>query len=65
MVIKTKDETFLFRVFANKGKKRLNFHDGAKDKEYQYDETWRLAPRNELISEIRTFALYSFPRLIP
>ena len=39
MVVQKKDETFLFRVYANKGKKRLNYHDGVKDKEYQYDET--------------------------
>ena len=49
MVVETKDDTFLFRVFANKGKKRVNYHDGAKDKKYQYDKTWRLAPRNELM----------------
>lgn len=49
MVIQVKEETFLLRIFSSKGKKRKSFHDGADDKELRYNETWRLAPRNELM----------------
>ena len=49
MVIEAMEEAFMFRTFFIWGSKAKTFHEGAKDKKYDYYDVWRLAPQKELI----------------
>ena len=49
MITHAKNKKFLYRQFFIRGSKRKTFHEGAQDKEIDYTEVWRLAPRRELL----------------
>ena len=49
MIIEVKAKCFIFRVFYTKGRGRKTFHDGGKDKQYDFEDVWRLAPRRDLM----------------
>ena len=49
MIIVVKTKSFIYRVFYTKGSGRKTFHEGGKDREYDFEDVWRLAPRRDLM----------------
>ena len=49
MIIEVKTKSFIYRVFYTKGSGRKTFHEGGKDKKYDFEDVWRLAPRRDLM----------------
>ena len=53
MIILVKKKTFLFRIFGSQGTSAKTFHEGSSDKEFDYADVWRLAPRRDYMSPIQ------------
>ena len=53
MVILVKKKTFLFRVFGSQGTSAKTFHEGSSDKEFDFADVWRLAPRRDYMRPIQ------------
>ena len=59
LIISSKRESFVYRVFYVQRSRMKTWHEGVEDKENKYDDVWRLAPRQELMRSIDPGAVYS------